>query len=167
MPRKNLVITACTAALLAGGCASWRPPAVTTPAPPPESGISPRAVAAPAPTPTRRPAQRPIARPTPRPAPAPAAPPAAAIRANVTKDGSSLLVARGPAAAPVPLFRQAIVLANVRAAVAGLPAQPQAEFQRGLLTLTFPRGSQSEITTAINKALAVPEVSRLRANLPD
>ena len=78
---------------------------------------------------------------------------------------NSLLVSRGTATEPVPLFRQAIVLASVRAAVAGLPAQPKAEFNRGLLTLTFPPGSKTEVTAAINKALTVPEVTRLRANL--
>lgn len=166
MPRKKLVITACTAALLASGCAGLRQPPAPKAAPPQESPASPRAVATPSPKLAARPVPRPMARPTPRPTPARTATPIPAIRANVTKDGNSLVVARGPAAAPVPLFRQAIVLANVRAAVAGLPAQPQAEFQRGLLTLDFARGSQSEINTAINKALGVPEVTRLRANLP-
>jgi hypothetical protein len=89
-----------------------------------------------------------------------------AIRANVVRDGNSLLVSRGPAAAPVPLFRQAIVLANVRAAVAGLPAQPRAEFQRGLLTLTFPRGTGPEVAAAVNRAIEVPEVTRLRVIPP-
>ena len=166
MPRKSLLIAASTAALLAGGCASFRPPATPAPDRPPAAPSSPRALGAPVPKPTPRPAPRPVARPTPRPAPTPAATPPQTIRANIVREGNSLLVARGPTAAPVPLFRQAIVLANVRAAVAGLPAPPQAEFQRGLLTLTFPRGSQGEITTAINQALAVPEVTRLRANLP-
>ena len=68
-------------------------------------------------------------------------------------------------AQPVPLFRQAIVLANVRAAVAGLHAQPKTEFQRGLLTLTFPRGTQAEVAAAVNRALAIPEVSRLQVIL--
>jgi hypothetical protein len=97
-----------------------------------------------------------------------APPPATSINANVTRDAdNSLLISRGANTQPVPLFRQAIVLANVRAAVAGLPAQPRAEFQRGLLTLTFPPGSKADVTTAINKALTVPEVTRLRAKLPD
>jgi hypothetical protein len=46
--------------------------------------------------------------------------------------------------------------------VAGLPAQPKAEFQRGLLTLTFPRGTQAEMAAAVNRAFAVPEVSRIQ-----
>jgi len=82
----------------------------------------------------------------------------------VQQDGNALIITRG-AATPVPLFRQAIVLANVRAAVAGLPAQPKAEFQRGLLTLTFPPATQSEVTAAINRVLSVSEVNRVRANL--
>ena len=65
-------------------------------------------------------------------------------------------------AQPVPLFRQAIVLANVRATVAGLPAQPKAEFQRGLLTLTFPNGTEAEVEAAVKRALAVPEVRRIQ-----
>jgi hypothetical protein len=68
-------------------------------------------------------------------------------------------------AQPVPLFRQAIVLANVRSAVADLPAQPKAEFQRGLLPLTFPRGKQAEVAAAVNRAFAVPEVSRIQVVL--
>jgi hypothetical protein len=54
----------------------------------------------------------------------------------------------------------------VRASLAGLPGQPKAEFQRGLLTLTFPPAPQAQITAAINRVLAIPEVTRLRANLP-
>ena len=73
----------------------------------------------------------------------------------VTKPGA-------PASPSVPLFRQAIVLANVRASVAGLPHPPQAEFRQGLLTLTFPSGSKADATAAINKALAVPEVTRVQ-----
>jgi hypothetical protein len=90
---------------------------------------------------------------------APIATPGAGNTFIVTKPGAS-------AAPPVPLFRQAIVLANVRASVAGLPNPPQAEFRQGLLTLTFPSGSRADATAAINKALAVPEVTRVRANLP-
>ena len=91
--------------------------------------------------------------PTPPPAPAETGP------VIVTRAGASQ-------AQPVPLFRQAIVLANVRAAVAGLPAQPKAEFQRGLLTLTFPRGTQAEMAAAMNRAFAVPEVSRIQVIPP-
>ena len=90
--------------------------------------------------------------PTPPPAPAKTEP------IIVTRAGAAQ-------AQPVPLFRQAIVLANVRAAVAGLPAQPKAEFQRGLLTLTFPRGTHAEMAAAVNRAFAVPEVSRIQVVL--
>jgi len=143
-----------------------------TPAPAPAqapAATAPAVKPKPQPTPvkkrptTSRPAKTPA---TTQPATTPPSP-AAAVNANVTREaGNSLLVSRGTTAAPVPLFRQAIVLANVRASVAGLPNPPQAEFRQGLLTLTFPPGSQSEATTAINKALTVPEVTRLRANLP-
>lgn len=69
---------------------------------------------------------------------------------------------RGAAAAePVPLFRQAIVIASVRSAVAGSAAAPEASFRNGQLTLTFRRGTPSEVAAAVNRALAVPEVGRL------
>lgn len=63
---------------------------------------------------------------------------------------------------PVPLFRQAIVLANVRAAVADLPSPPHAEFRQGLLTLKFREASPEQISTAVNRAMTVPEVTRVR-----
>jgi hypothetical protein len=162
-------LVALLAALSLAACTSVRekptPPAVAAPA---------AAIAA---LPTPKPASaNPVPRTTTRPSstrstPATTSPPprpATGINANVSREpgGNSLLVTRGSAAAPVPLFRQAIVLANVRAAVAGLPAPPKAEFQRGVLTLTFPRGTQPEVTIAINRALTVPQVTRLRANLP-
>jgi hypothetical protein len=65
-------------------------------------------------------------------------------------------------ARPVPLFRQAIVLANVRAAVAGLPAPPQAEFRQGLLTLKFRGASEKEITAALQRTMEVAEVTRVQ-----
>jgi hypothetical protein len=89
---------------------------------------------------------------------------ASLIRANVTRDGNTLYVSRGAANAPVPLFRQAIVLANVRSALANTPAT--AEFRRGILTVTFPRGTAQQIASAINRTLQVPEVNRLRAVVP-
>jgi len=116
--------------------------------------------------PPRPPATRTTARPVARP---PAPPPAATselgtlIRGHVTREGHTLFVTRG-ANNPVPLFRQAIVLANVRSALAGTPAT--AEFRRGLLTVNFPSGTNRQIAGAINRVLQVPEVTRLRANLP-
>jgi hypothetical protein len=142
------------------GCASWR----KTPAPEP----APVQQIAPAEASTRGAATTPLrpakttkrlsstsatSQPTPPPAPAQTGP------VIVTRAGASQ-------AQPVPLFRQAIVLANVRAAVAGLPAQPKAEFQRGLLTLTFTRGTQAEMAAAVNRAFAVPEVSRIQVIPP-
>lgn len=160
MSGKNLMVACCLVTGLTTGCASLRPPEVR-PAPPEETSS---VQLGPAPKPTPRRTAQPAAPRASRPAPAPGA--ATPIRANVVNEGNSLLVTRSTAAAPVPLFRQAIVLANVRAAVAGLPAQPKAEFQRGLLTLTFPRGTQPEVATAINRALAIPEVTRLRVIPP-
>jgi len=155
-------------ALLGAGCSTVR----ETPAPATEPAVvsaapAPEAKPKPAPVKKRPTVSRPAKTPSTSQPVTSAQGPAAAINANVTREaGNSLLVSRGTTAAPVPLFRQAIVLANVRASVAGLPNPPQAEFRQGLLTLTFPPGSQSEATTAINKALTVPEVTRLRANLP-
>jgi len=138
--------------------ATVTPPRVATPSAPAPAPVKvkPRAVPTPAP-----------ARVTPRAAPAPSRP-APAINAKVSREpgGQSVLVTRGAAAEPVPLFRQAIVLANVRAAIAGLPAPPKAEFQRGLLTLTFGQATSEQIASAVNRAIEVPEVTRLRANLP-
>ena len=161
MSRKSLLTV--PLALLLGGCAAFRPTAAPPATTPQQPAAPPREVAAPTPKPTPRPGPRPAAKPTPSPNRTPAA--AETIQGSVQQDGNALIITRGAAAPPVPLFRQAIVLANVRAAVAGLPIQPKAEFQRGLLTLTFPPARQSEVTAAINRALAVPEVNRVRANL--
>jgi hypothetical protein len=151
-------------ALAAAGCSSVSDTAPSVPAPAP---IVATTRPQPQPTPVNKTAPRPAKPTPPAPKPAPQTTPAAGINANVTRgSGNSLLVSRGSKADPVPLFRQAIVLADVRASLAGLPAEPKAEFQRGLLTLTFPRASQAQVTAAINKALTVPEVTRLRANLP-
>jgi outer membrane biosynthesis protein TonB len=164
-------IIAMLAALSLAACTSVR----ETPAPPAQT------VATTAPDLTPQPAPKPTPpQAKPRPAPRPSTtraspttsttppPTATAINARVSREpgGNSLLVTRGTTAEPVPLFRQAIVLANVRAAVAGLPAQPKAEFQRGLLTLTFPRGTQPEVAAAINRAIELPEVNRLRVIPP-
>jgi hypothetical protein len=67
---------------------------------------------------------------------------------------------------PVPLFRQAIVLANVRAALSGSTPEPRTEFRRGLLSLSFDQGNPSQIASSINRALSVPEVNRLVVDLP-
>ena len=77
--------------------------------------------------------------------------------AKWTVPGRTLAVKSGNPATqqPVPLFRQAGTLAAVRAALAGSSARPQAEFRNGVLTLTFERGSNEEIASAVNKALSV------------
>jgi hypothetical protein len=83
-------------------------------------------------------------------------------------DGRTFLARREQAASNdgVPLFRQAIVLASVRAGLAGTPAAPQAEFRNGLITLTFDRGTPQQIAASVNKTLDGREVSRLRVVLP-
>lgn len=43
----------------------------------------------------------------------------------------------------------------MRAALADSPAQPQAEFRNGVLTLRFARGSNEEIASAVKKTLSV------------
>ena len=158
MTGKVLRIALLAAPLLVG-CASWQKTTATAPGPKeqvvPLQTSQPLATTTPLrPTTTsqRLPSAAAAVKSPPPPAPAKAEP------IMVTKAGAA-------PAQPVPLFRQAIVLANVRAAVAGLPAQPKTEFQRGLLTLTFPRGTQAEVAAAVNRALAIPEVSRLQVIL--
>jgi len=157
MAGKALRILLFTAPLL-GGCALWEkgpsiessPPKQVVPATKPATRkeVEPRA-----PRPTRSASS---AR-----TPAPTASPTANSSANentaviVTKPGAS-------PAQPVPLFRQAIVLANVRASLAALPNPPQAEFRQGLLTLTFREAPGEQVTTAVNRAIAVPEVARIQ-----
>lgn len=77
--------------------------------------------------------------------------------------GQSMIVTRAntPDAPTVPLFRQAIVLAAVRAAVAGCASPPVAEFKHGLLMLTFAGGTPADIANAVNRAIAVPDVVRV------
>lgn len=77
-----------------------------------------------------------------------------------TTYGRSLIVTRGADIA-VPIFRQAIVLAAVRDALADSPVAPKAEFLKGMLTLTFNKGTSAEIARDINRAIAVPEVAKL------
>lgn len=159
MPGKALRILLLAAPLL-GACAHWP----KKPAPEPSA---PKEIIAPVDRPARvlTTAQRPRPSATPariRPSPPtrPAAPPAQATGGNdisiVTKPGAS-------PAESVPLFRQAIVLANVRASVADLPNPPQAEFRQGLLTLKFRGQSPEQISTAVNRAMKVPEVTRVQA----
>lgn len=162
----KVLIAVCVAALsLAAGCTRVQEEAQPQDRP----SVAPPGTMPPKPVPTRTPAKP----PTPPRAPAPpreAAPPPRSSRADLPSlikadtswidYGNAFLVIRGNHQ-PVPLFRQAIVLASVRAAVAGSPAAPRAEFYRGLLTLTFGRGTNPEIAAAINRAIAVPEVSRM------
>lgn len=81
--------------------------------------------------------------------------------------GQRMTVNRGvaPSSQPVPLFRQAGTLASVRAALANSPAQPQAEFRNGVLTLKFDRGSNEEIAAAVNKTLSVTGSRSLQVTL--
>ncbi len=166
MSGKILIAVLAASVILVGGCtrvheeAKPQDRASITPAP----GTEP-----PKPVPSRTPA-KPATPPRPPAVSRETAPPPAPTRAELpplinaaaawTDYGKSLVVTRGRHQ-PVPLFRQAIVLASVRAAVAGSPAAPRAEFRRGLLTLTFGRGTNAEIAAAINRAIAVPEVTRL------
>lgn len=82
------------------------------------------------------------------------------------EQGRSLAVIRNAPGQPVPLFRQAIVLAEVRATLAKTPVRPKAEFRRGQLTLTFSRGTPAQIADAINRTIGIPEVQRLVAVFP-
>jgi hypothetical protein len=100
--------------------------------------------------------------------PAPATDIIALISTKATwiKPGRSLAVTRGNSGQPVPLFRQAIVLAEVRAALAGTQARPQTEIRRGQLTLIFSQGTTTQIADAINRTISIPEVQKLTVILP-
>lgn len=164
MSRKApLALVIVTSSFVLTGCATIKPPAGNLP---PESAAAP--LAQPTPPPTPAPQIRPVS--TSQPATSPNVAVAAdhsdliaMIGGQVEDQGNALLVTRaGTATAPVPLFRQAIVLANVRAALTGHPAGPSAEFRRGILNLTFRRGTPVQMAAAINRTLLVPEVTRLR-----
>lgn len=170
---RNVLLSTAAAALLAGCTVAEKHRAPSPQAPASES---PAQAAPPAKPKTQ-------AKPTRKPAPAPTATTSAAqeppkprqevlplVRAETAwlDYGRTFSARREPAATNggVPLFRQAIVLASVRAALAGMPATPQAEFQNGLITLTFDRGTPQQIAAAVNRTLDTPEVSRLRVVLP-
>lgn len=171
MASKVLIVILTLAAVILAGCATTPP---TTMAEVKREASPPSAHA------TKTPASKPTA-PAPEARPAsgepttklPAPPRGTQIMSLVEGDtswidyGSSFLVTRRNTTSlpPVPLFRQAIVVAAVRAAVAGLPAEPTTEFSGGTLTLNFARGSPVEVASAINRAIAVPEVLRLRVVL--
>ena len=171
MPRKGLVLLLCVGPLFAAGCAA--PRGNTSPIP----AVSP-AEARPAPPEPSRHFQRTEARSPAKPTPArPArAPQPAASRLPEMVNGSFAWIESGRSfsasagkqpsgATPVPLFRQAIVLADVRAALASSPARPVATFRQGTLTLSFSGGSDSEIADAVNRALQTGEVSRVEATI--
>jgi hypothetical protein len=149
-----------TLPLFLAGCAVFAPQPADTATPDKSASapaIRPSSAAAQT-TPRRVETRTRSVSPRPKPVPSPssatvvAAPPSAAI---ISKPGA-------PATQPVPLFRQAIVLANVRAAVAGLPAPPQAEFRHGLLTLRFRETTPDQVAAAVNRAMSVPEVTRVQ-----
>jgi len=161
MSRKVLLGHLCTALFLAG-CATVR----EEPAPPAPAASAPMAKPKPAASPTvKKKKPRTVSQPAP---PKPRTPATASNRAELpamigsgaswTSPGfQSLAVKRGTPSVqqPVPLFRQASTLAAVRATLADSPARPQAEFRNGVLTLTFDRGSNEEIASAVNKTLSV------------
>ena len=161
MPRKILLLPL-AAALFLAGCSGLREKSLPTPPPaaPTVVRIASPAVLRDAPETKPRTVSRPLPRATPQTT-------TASKRADLPAmigDGAawtssgfqSLAVRRGTAAQqPVPIFRQAGTLAAVRAALADSPAQPQAEFRNGLLTLRFARGSNEEIAAAVKKTLSV------------
>lgn len=162
MSGKALIIIA-SAGMLAGCSTPQHTPAANL------HVSSPNAVIAePKPLPIA-PAKKPDPRTTPRPALRPPAPNTSLtemINGTVSQNGRQLTVTRGAPTAAVPLFRQAIVLAAVRATLNNFRPAPQASFQRGQLHLDFASGSEAEIATVINRTLDLPEVTRLLATLP-
>ncbi len=176
MSRKAVISTWAVLLLLSVGCARVRETSA-----PRESAVSATLQpATPEKTivtrhPPRRTAPHSRARPAPTPRTASAQPGAVAqppdsrhsdlpslINANSiwTANGRSLVVSRD-IDTPVPLFRQAIVLAAVRDALADSPIEPKAEFLKGTLTLTFDKGTSVEMARDINRTIAIPEVARL------
>ena len=157
MAGKALRILLLVAPLLTG-CALWEKKA---PAAPPEA----KQIVAQAEHTKRRTAAPRRPRTTSSPTTVKSAPSSRSSAQIAPANGSNAVIVTKPGAStarPVPLFRQAIVLANVRASVADLPNPPQAEFRQGLLTLTFPAGSLGEVSSAVNRAMAVPEVTRVQ-----
>lgn len=146
------------AAPLLGACAHWPKKAA------PEVPV-PKQVVAPADRPARAAATPSRPRPAATPARTRPSPPARPTAPSRPAGGPDMTIVTKPGASPaqsVPLFRQAIVLANVRASVADLPDPPQAEFRQGLLTLKFRGQSSEQISTAVNRAMSVPEVTRVQ-----
>lgn len=166
--QSKVLIAAGVIVLLLAGCSTPRPETVP-PVKQTSPSIAPR-VNKTSPTLTS------AARPRPmnvRTAPSQAAPATTAdvtnlVRAKSTwiEKGRSLVVTRNTSGQPVPLFRQAIVLAEVRATLAKATARPQAEFLRGQLTLKFSRGTPAQIADAINRTISIPEVQKLVVFLP-
>jgi cytoskeletal protein RodZ len=157
MAGKALRILLLVAPLLTG-CALWEKKA---PAASPEAKqiVAQAEHTKPPTTSVRRP------RTTSSPTTATSAPTSQSSAQTAPADGGNAVIVTKPGAStakPVPLFRQAIVLANVRASVADLPNPPQAEFRQGLLTLTFPRGTSTEVNKAVNRAMGIPEVTRVQ-----
>lgn len=166
--QSKVLIAIAVAALLAGGCTTHRPESITQNNRP-ATTIAPYAVTPPSsPSPTPSPVRKTSSSVAPKTTPAPSADIIFLIRAKATwiEHGRSLVVITSTAGQPVPLFRQAIVLASVRAALAKGSIRPDAEFRRGLLTLTFSNGTPAQIAEAINRALSIPEVRKLVAILP-
>lgn len=162
MSGKALIIIIASAALLAG-CATTPP---SSPLPTEKQAPAVTSTDLPAPVATLR------LKPAPRPPAAASAKPVSSknladhINGTVVQNGHNLTVTRGTPQPPVPLFRQAIVLATVRTTLNNSPAAPQASFQRGELHLRFDRGTNEQIATAINRVLNVSEVNRLHATIP-
>ena len=164
MARK--VLLGCMGAALAlAGCTTAR----EKPVPSAPASVAPAPKPAPTPAPV---VAKTKPRSTPPPAPRPATPPAPTRSdlpgligggATWVDPGRALVVNRGTPAArqPVPIFRQAGVLAAVRANLAGSAAKPRAEFRRGLLTLTFDGGNNAEIAAAVRRAMNTPDTGAM------
>lgn len=172
MAIKTPILPLGIAALLIAGCSTAREK--STP-PPPVHREEPKA--APSPTPAAVAKKTPVKGSTPtstpshpKPKPRPqqlqtSAPPHQDLAALIGDGaswmdyGNTIIITRGGAAArqPVPLFRQAGMLASVRAALSNSPIHPWTEFRHGQLVLTFTKGSNSEIAATVNKALSASE----------
>lgn len=168
MASKTSIVRLCAVSLLLVGCATLREKPLPAKREARASSPAPAAGSAPATASQQAPVRVPARKSPPAPAQSARSDLASSIGNGATwlVPGQTVAVNRGTAPTqPVPLFRQAGVLASVRAALAGSPTQPQAEFRHGVLTLTFKGGNNDEIASAVNRAMSVPEARKLQVTL--
>lgn len=174
MPRKDLVTAVCAASsLLFAGCGTVRE---QTPVAARPADKVPADAIAPPKTPAPRPRIKTLSAAKPRPKQA--VPTANTVTTQLpglvqgsfrwTDPGRSFTATANdvrPEVPPVPLFRQAIVLADVRAALASSPARPKADFRHGALSIEFRGANDAQIADAVNRVFATGAIERVDATI--